>query len=329
MHIGSLRLSSRIILAPMAGISDLPYRLTMKSFGVGLAYTEMVSAKGLLYSGQRTHELLCSDPAERPLGIQLFGNDPADLATAAAMVADQGDLIDLNLGCPVSKVIRGGAGSALLRDPLRVGQIIAALRRAVSCPLTVKIRSGWDSASINFLEIGRIAANEGADAITLHPRTRSQGFGGQADWEQIGTLKATLTIPVIGSGDILTGADAKRMVETTGCDAVMIGRGAYGNPWLIRDAVRALDHQPALPAPTPAERQKTALDHLERQVAMMGPHKTVLEMRKHLCWYARGLSGAAAFRAAINQATTLAGQQALVTTFFQTAMQLDEFSHAP
>jgi nifR3 family TIM-barrel protein len=329
MNIGPLTLSSRVILAPMAGISDLAYRQTMKPFGAGLVYTEMVSAKGLLHSGRRTRELLRSDPDERPLGIQLFGSEPDDLAAAAASVAGDGDLIDLNLGCPVNKVIRGGAGSALLREPQRVGRIIAAVRRAVSCPLTIKIRSGWDNIGINYLDIGRIAAEEGADAITLHPRTRAQGFTGSADWQQIGVLKAALRIPVIGSGDIMSGDDARRMVETTGCDGVMIGRGGYGNPWLIRDAVRALDGLPPQPAPTAAERQDVALAHLARQVTLIGPAKAVLEMRKHLCWYARGLPGAAAFRSAVNQTFTLDDLRSLVQDFFQSSPHADEAAYVP
>jgi len=327
MKIGSLTLSSRVILAPMAGISDLPFRLTMKPFGTGLVYTEMVSAKGLLYAGKRTRELLRSDPAEQPLGIQLFGGEAADLAEAAAMIETDGDLIDLNLGCPVPKVVRGGGGSALLRDPQRVAQVVAAVRKSTQRPLTVKIRSGWDQAGINFLEIGRIAEAEGADAVTLHPRTRSQGFAGRADWQQIGALAAALTIPVIGSGDITSGVDAKRMVDETGCSAIMIGRGSYGNPWLIRDARRALEGLPTLPPPTAEERLAVALAHQARQLAHIGEERAVLEMRKHLCWYARGLSGAAAFRATINQACTLSDQKRLAEEFFAAGTARDEGQH--
>jgi len=316
MQIGSLKLNSRVILAPMAGISDLPFRLTMKPFGVGLVYTEMVSAKGLLYAGKRTRELLRSVPEERPLGIQLFGSEPEDLAAAAATVVNDGELIDINLGCPVPKVVRNGAGSALLRDPQRVARIVAAVRKAVNVPLSIKIRSGWDQAHINFVEIGKIAENEGADALILHPRTRAQGFSGKSDWSQIGILASTLRIPVIGSGDIASSADARRMVDETGCAGVMIGRGSYGNPWLLRDAARAIADQPSLPSPSLQERLEVALAHQRLVVLHCGEARGVLEMRKHLCWYVRGLPGAASFRAAINQTDTLAGQKVLLEQFF-------------
>ncbi len=316
MQIGSLTLDSRVILAPMAGISDLPFRLTMKPFGVGLVYTEMISAKGLLHAGKRTRELLRSAPDERPLGIQLFGSDPEDLAAAAATVVDDGELIDLNLGCPVPKVVRNGAGSALLRDPQRVARVVAAVRKAVDLPLTVKIRSGWDQESINFIEIGKIAEDEGADALILHPRTRAQGFSGRSDWTQIGALASTLTIPVIGSGDIASGADAKRMTDETGCAGVMIGRGSYGNPWLLRDADRALSGLPPLPPASLPEKLKVALAHQQHVILYCGETRGVLEMRKHLCWYVRGLPGAASFRAAVNRIDSLAGQKALLEQFF-------------
>lgn len=316
MQIGSLTLDSRVILAPMAGISDLPFRLTMKPFGVGLVYTEMVSAKGLLHAGRRTRELLRSDPNERPLGIQLFGSEPQDLAAAAATVADDGELIDLNLGCPVPKVVRNGAGSALLRDPQRVGRMVAAVRKAVNLPLTVKIRSGWDQASVNFIEIGKIAESEGADALILHPRTRTQGFSGKSDWTQIGALVSALSIPVVGSGDITSGVDARRMIDETGCAGIMIGRGSYGNPWLLRDADRALSDLPPLPPPSAREKLEVALAHQRRQTLLSGETRGVLEMRKHLCWYVRGLPGAASFRTEINRIDTLAGQKALIEQFF-------------
>lgn len=324
MQIGPLKLTSRVILAPMAGISDLPFRLTMKPFGAGLVYTEMVSAKGLLHAGKRTRELLRSDQREHPLGIQLFGSEPEDLAAAAALVDTDGDLIDLNLGCPVPKVVRGGAGSALLRDPQRVARIIAAVRRAINCPLTIKIRSGWDQGDINFLDIGRIAASEGADAVILHPRTRAQGFSGQANWQHIEALATALEIPVIGSGDIGSAADARRMADETGCAAVMIGRGSYGNPWLLRDADLALKGLPPLPPPSTEEKMRVALAHQAFQQAHSGPERAVFEMRKHLCWYVKGLPGAAAFRAAINQVETLEEQRSLLEGFFAAADAHDE-----
>jgi nifR3 family TIM-barrel protein len=316
MNIGSLKLNNPVFLAPMAGISDLPYRIIMKRSGAALVYSEMVSAKGLIFSGNRTLELAKSSEEERPLAIQLFGSEPDDLAKAAKLVYAEGDLIDLNLGCPVNKVVRSGSGSALLKDPARVRQIIRAVKVATDLPLTIKIRSGWDQNSVNFLEIGQIAADEGVDAITLHPRTRSQGFSGAADWNHIRQLKEELSIPVIGSGDIFSAEDAVRMLKETGCDAVMIGRGSYGNPWLIRDSIQRLQGGAPLPEPSLHDRHQTALKHMELQIRFAGEHKALFEMRKHLCWYVRGLKGAATFRSDINQAATLTAQRERLDQFF-------------
>jgi len=315
MKIAHLQLNNNIILAPMAGITDLPYRLVMKRFGAGLVFTEMVSANGLIRAGRRTRELLRSHPEERPLGIQLFGDDPAVLAQAAALVRDDGELLDLNLGCPVNKVVRSGAGSALLRDPAKVGRIVAAVRRACDRPLTVKIRSGWDQGSLNYLEVARIAVAEGADAVALHPRTRSQGFSGHADWEHIRRLKESVTVPVIGSGDIFSAEDALAMQEQTGCDALMIGRGGYGNPWLICNILR-LQRGEAPRLPTAGERAEIALWHLELFRETFGEAKTVSDMRKHLCWYCRGLAGAAAYRTAVNHTPSVAELRRLTEEYF-------------
>lgn len=323
MNIQNLHLPNNILLAPMAGITDLPYRLLMRQFGVGLAFTEMVSANGLVRAGVRTRALLQSLPEDRPLGIQLFGEDPAVLAEAARQVETDGDLIDLNLGCPVKKVVRSGAGSALMRTPRRVAAIVAAVRRATTLPLTVKIRAGWDTESINCREIAAIAVAEGADAVILHPRTRSQGFSGQADWQLIAELKNHLTVPVIGSGDIFQAEDAMRMLRETDCDAVMIGRGCYGNPWLARNILNLMQER-TTSQPTIAERRDIALYHLRIFIRYHGERKAVLDMRKHLCWYARGLPGAARFRVAINRADTINAMQNLVRQFFLPASQYEE-----
>jgi hypothetical protein len=319
MKIARLTLENNVILAPMAGISDLPYRQIMKRFGAGLVFTEMVSANGLIRAGKRTRELLRSASDERPLGIQLFGDEPAVLAEAATLVRGDGELIDLNLGCPVNKVVSSGAGSALLRYPAKVARVVAAVRRSTDLPLTVKIRSGWDDSSINYIEIGRIAVGEGADAVTLHPRTRSMGFSGSADWVEIGRLKKALPVPVIGSGDIFCAADALAMLEQTGCDGIMIGRGGYGNPWLIRDILALQQGRPVPPPPTPAERLEVARSHLELNFAAFGPRKSLLDMRKHLCWYSRGLSGAAAFRTLINHTESLDEMRQVLDDFFSGA----------
>ena len=313
--IQSLVLDSPVILAPMAGITNLPYRRIMKSFGAGLVFTEMISANGLIRDGKKTRLLLDSQPDELPLGIQLFGGDPDVLYQAAEMVSDAGALLDINMGCPVKKVVRSGAGSALLKDTRQVSRILSAVRKAYHGPLTIKIRSGWEEQAINYLEVGKIAESEGIDAITLHPRTRSQGFSGKAAWAQIARLKESLNIPVFGSGDIFTPRDGIRMLEETGCDAIMIGRGGYGNPWIISQTLdllqgRSIDH------PSQEEIYRTVLNHMGLHQEQFGAHKTLLEMRKHLCWYARGLSGASHFRAALQKTETIDQSRRLVEAFF-------------
>lgn len=318
MQIGRLPLKTSVLLAPMAGITDLPYRRIMKRFGAGLVFTEMVSANGLIRAGKRTRELLRSLPQERPLGIQLFGDDPAVLAEAARRVRENGDLLDLNLGCPVHKVVRSGAGSALLRDPKKIGRVVAAVRRATDLPLTVKLRSGWDGGSVNFLEVAGIAAAEGAEAVTLHPRTRSQGFGGRSDWDQIRQLKEALPIPVIGSGDVFTAADALDMSDQTGCDAVMVGRGGFGNPWLIRDILALKEGRLTLP-PTPAERLEVAELHLDLFIETFGAAKAVFDMRKHLCWYSRGMPQAATFRGRVNTLKSVEEMRAAMVAYFSSS----------
>lgn len=313
--IQSLELSSPIILAPMAGITNLPYRRIMKRFGAGMVFTEMVSANGLIRDGKKTQVLLDSHEDEKPLGVQLFGDDPNVLAEAASMVRDSGSLLDINMGCPVKKVVRNGAGSALLQDPQRIRAICKSVREAYPGPLTIKIRSGWDEHSINYLEIGRIAEGEGIDAITLHPRTRTQFFAGHSDWSHITTLKNAINIPVFGSGDIFTPEDGIRMLVESGCDAVMIGRGGYGNPWLIEQILDLMQER-KIKAPTQEEICRIAIEHLDLHRLQFGSHKALLEMRKHMCWYARGLSGASHFRAALQKTTDIEQLKDLAVTFF-------------
>ncbi len=229
--IGSLTLANNLILAPMAGITNLPMRILARECGAGLCFTEMISVNGLVREGKKTFELLRSTREDRPLGIQLFGDDPALLAEGARLVEAHGDLIDINMGCPVKKVVGTGAGSALLRDPVKTAAIVRTVRQATRLPLTIKIRSGWHAEDNNFLEIARIAAAEGCDAVTLHPRSRAQMFDGHADWDKIRELHLALPLPVIGSGDIFSARDAVAMLQKTGCAGVMIARGGLGNPW--------------------------------------------------------------------------------------------------
>lgn len=300
--IGSLQLDNPLILAPIAGITSLPFRRTMKSFGAALVFTEMISANGLIRDGRKTFDLLQSCPEEKPLAIQLFGDDPQVLATGAAMIAPRAELIDINMGCPVKKVVRSGAGSALLQSPRQVGKIIEAIRKVFSGPLTIKIRSGWDQESINYLEVGRVARDAGVDAICLHSRSRSQGFGGKADWQQISELKSSLDIPVIGSGDLFSAENVASMIHSTSCDAVMVARGSYGNPWIFRQAAALLQGL-EVTSPSAVERWQIAQQHLEWHREQFGEHKALLEMRKHLGWYVRGLPGASQFRSHLQKQT--------------------------
>lgn len=298
--IGSLSLKNQVFLAPMAGITNLPMRLVSRSCGASLTYTEMVSVNGLTRDGRKSFDLLKTTPEDRPIGMQLFGDDPEMLAEAARLVEEHGELIDINMGCPVRKVVGTGAGSALLRDPLKVARIVRAVRRATSLPLTVKIRTGWVCGDDTFLDVGRVAQEEGCDAVTLHPRSRAQMFEGRANWARIGELKARLDIPVIGSGDLFDARDVVRMLEETGCDAVMVARGAMGNPWIFREALSLLAGEGPTP-PSVADRLTVARRHLELFTAFEGDRVALMEMRKHLSWYCKGLPGAAQFRAAVNR----------------------------
>lgn len=316
IQLKSLELENRVILAPMAGITNLPYRKIMKSFGAGLVFSEMISANGLIRDGLRTRELLVSDKTEFPLGIQLFGDDPEVLRQAAEMVIDDGALLDINMGCPVKKVVRSGAGSALLQQPLQIAKILKTTRKVYPGPLTIKIRSGWDENSINYLEVGAIAEAEGVDAVTLHPRTRSQRFSGKSCWNHIAELKSALNIPVFGSGDIFSAEDGLKMFRQTHCDAIMIGRGGYGNPWLIGQIIDLLEGKPKT-LPSTQERLKVMLHHLNLSCEQFGERKTLLEMRKHLCWYVRGISGASHYRVALQKTTNLEQVIALTNDFFE------------
>lgn len=313
--IGSLTLANNLILAPMAGITNLPMRILARECGAGLCFTEMISVNGLVREGKKTFELLRSTREDRPLGIQLFGDDPALLAEGARLVEAHGNLIDINMGCPVKKVVGTGAGSALLRDPVKTAAIVRAVRLATKLPLTIKIRSGWHAEDNNFLEIARIAAAEGCDAVTLHPRSRAQMFDGHADWDKIRELRLALPLPVIGSGDVFSARDAVAMLKQTGCAGVMIARGGLGNPWMFREIGALLAGRDPVP-PTAAERQDTALRHLELFIGLAGERIALLEMRKHLAWYARGLSGASHFRAAINTIDRLDDLIAATRNFF-------------
>jgi tRNA-dihydrouridine synthase B len=314
--IGSLTLKNRLFLAPMAGITNLPMRLMARELGASLTFTEMVSVNGLTREGRKSFDLLKTVPQDRPIAMQLFGDDPDMLAEAAKLVEGSGELIDINMGCPVRKVVGTGAGSALLKDPQKVGRIVRAVRQATSLPLTVKIRTGWVCGDDVFLEVGRIAQEEGCDAVTLHPRSRAQMFEGRSDWSKIAELKSALKIPVIGSGDLFSAADLVRMLRETGCDAVMAARGAMGNPWIFREALTLMAGQePA--APTACDRHAVARRHLQLFRESEGDRVALMEMRKHLSWYCKGLPGAAQFRAAVNHTENLSELVEAMEAFFR------------
>jgi len=315
-NIGGLRLKNSVFLAPMAGITDLPFRMVVREFGCGMAFTEMVSANGLLRGKGKTCRYLDSSPDDRPLGVQLFGSDPATLAEAARIAAEKGaDLIDINMGCPVKKVVKAGSGAALMRDPQRVAAVLGAVRGAVEIPLTVKIRAGWSHREMNASAIGRIAEECGVDAVTLHPRTVDQGFAGAADWGLIASLKAQLRIPVIGSGDIRSPEDAVRMLRETGCDGVMVGRGSLGNPWIIGNILSRLAGVAAY-APSLAQREETVRHHLALASDYYGEEVGTRDFRKHLLWYTKGLRGGAQFRQVAGRITDRAAAGAALRDYF-------------
>jgi tRNA-dihydrouridine synthase B len=301
MNIGSLSIEKNWLLAPMAGITNVPFRRVNRMFGVGLAFTEMISANGLTRGMKKTLRYLDTHPDDTPLGVQIFGAAPAALAEAAKILSDQGaDLLDINMGCPVKKVVKTGAGAALLRDLSLMAEIIGAVRRATPLPLTVKVRAGWRRESINVLEAAHIAQDAGADAVIVHPRTADQGFSGRADWSLIKGVKDHLQIPVIGNGDIRNGADALKMLQMTGCDAVMAGRGSLGNPWLFDQIDACLRGVEETLSPSLEQREQVIRHHLDLELTASGETPGLKNFRKHLLWYTKGLKGGALFRQRIS-----------------------------
>ncbi len=318
LKIGELELGQGLILAPMAGITDLSFRRIAKSFDVDLVTSEMVSSEGLVRNRASTKMLLQSHVEEKPLAIQLFGSDPKVVAEAARIVADEGaDIIDLNMGCPVPKVVRQGAGAALLRNPETVAMLVDAVRQAVSIPVTVKTRSGWSQSKINVSEVARVAEDAGADAITIHPRTAKQGFSGSADWPLIARVKQAVNIPVIGNGDVTRPEDVGKMRKLTQCDGVMIGRGAMGNPWIFEQARQLTKGQP-LYGPTPQERLDVVRRHLELYEESLHGRQSLSGVRSRLMWYSKKLRGSARLRASLSDCRHLEDMIKICEDFFST-----------
>lgn len=295
-----------MVAAPMAGVTDKAFRLLAKEQGCGLVFTEMISAKALVYQNRRTQELLNIEGEEGPLAVQLFGSEPEIVAQGAVLAQQAGaTLIDINMGCPAPKIVKNGEGSALMQNPSLAQNIVAQTVKAVKIPVSVKIRAGWCAKTINGVEFAIAMAEAGAKAIIVHGRTREQFYAGEANWDIIRQVVQAVDVPVIGNGDVWTPQAALKMLEETGCRGVMIGRASLGNPWIFARTVAYLEQGVLLPEPTPQERLEMALRHLDLVVSFKGEHVGVREMRKHLAWYIKGMRGAARMREQIFTAETV------------------------
>lgn len=306
LKIGNVTLDNPLVLAPMAGVTDLPFRLLCKEHGVGLVCMEMVSAKAIYYKNKNTEQLLEIYPQERPVSLQLFGSDADIIAEMATQIEERPfDILDFNMGCPVPKVVNNGEGSALMKNPKLVEEILTKLVRAVKKPVTVKIRKGFDEEHVNAVEIARIAESCGVAAVAVHGRTRQQYYSGHADWDIIRQVKEAVQIPVIGNGDLHTAEDVCRMKEQTGCDGFMIGRGAQGNPWIFEQILHKLETGEELPRPTVQEVTEMVMRHARLQVEIKGEYTGMREIRKHAAWYTAGYRNSSKLRGKINEVETI------------------------
>jgi nifR3 family TIM-barrel protein len=323
LKIGDIEMKNNVVLAPMAGVCNPAFRLIAKEFGTGLVCAEMVSDKAILHGNKRTMEMLFVDEREKPLSLQIFGGDRESLVEAAKVVDQQtnADIIDINMGCPVPKVTKCDAGARWLLDPNKIYEMVSAVTAAVSKPVTVKMRIGWDDEHIFAVDNAKAVESAGGKAVSVHGRTREQLYTGKANWDIIRDVKQAVSIPVIGNGDVFSPEDARRLLEHTGCDGVMIGRGALGNPWMLYRTIQYLSTGELMPDPLPREKMEVAILHMDRLVALKGESTAVREMRKHLAWYLKGLPGAARVKDVIMEET---GRDKLVEILDQYISSLSE-----
>lgn len=302
LKIGNVQLENPFLLAPLAGITDAPTRKLCRRMGAALVYSEMVSGKGLYYGDKKTDQLLYVDEDEKPVAFQVFGSEPDILAfTARTLDSRENAILDINMGCPVPKIVKNGEGSALLKRVDLVYDLIRAMVSNTSKPVTAKIRIGFDENSINAVEVAKAIEAGGAAAVAVHGRTREQYYTGSADWSQIRAVKEAVSIPVIGNGDVVDGESAMRMMDETGCDFVMVGRGALGNPWIFRELTACWKGEESPPVPTIEEKKNMMIEHFQMMKSLKGEYAAVREMRKHVGWYIKGMPGSASFRGRVNQ----------------------------
>ena len=315
LKIGNVELENRYILGPMAGVTDLPFRLLCREQGAGLLCMEMVSAKAIMYNNRNTEQLLTIHPDERPVSLQLFGSDPKIMSEMAKRIEERPfAILDINMGCPVPKVVKNGEGSALMKDPKLVYEIVSSMVKAIEKPVTVKIRKGFDDDHVNAVEIARIIEEAGAAAVAVHGRTREQYYSGKADWDIIRQVKEAVSIPVIGNGDVTSPERAEELVRRTGCDGVMIARGAQGNPWIFSEMISYEETGVVPPRPGKEELKEMMLRHARLQLKYKGEYSGIREMRKHVAWYTKGIPGAARLREKINAVESLGELENLLTS---------------